>query len=92
MATQDDFVSSTSVRVYIRPDLEAEIVEMENRYYLSSNQLINGAAGGLMMALAEGWPLRDGDSWHNKVLVMVAVNQYGWYDVIDVVPAVAFAM
>ena len=65
--------------LYIRPDLEEDVVHMGDRWYIHCRRIINGAACGLMKALIEGWRLRNG-TWDTKILEMVAVNQYGWYD------------
>ena len=40
-----------------------------------------------MQAVRDGWPLCAGEGWEDKVLLLARVNDLGWYDVVDVIPA-----
>ena len=73
---------------YIGPDLEEDVVRMADSWYIHCHCIINGATWGLMKALTEGWQLCNG-TWDTKVLEVVAVDQHGWYDVVDVLSALS---
>lgn len=54
---------------------------------LSVQQIRRSAGDGLLQAVHDGWRLRDGDTWEDKVLLLRRLNNLGWYDVVNVVPA-----
>ena len=74
-------------QVYIRPDLEEDVVRIGDKWYIDCRRLVNGAAWGLMKALTDGCRRLRNGTCDTKVLEMVAVDQHGWYDVVDVLSA-----